>query len=268
MRSLFSGRALREKTTNSGSCRGSSGGGRVVGVPEVRATARTSPEGGMCCCWKELVGGLWKTGRGRASRLAQPDSGLRSQRSTKEGARHHGTPIHRTDPAHPPSPCGLWRDAAGGSRTRDSSTGARAAGGWVSSTHDSAACHGEAEGGDGSAGGRPAGYQPAPKGYGLARRAVLSSHWASLPTIGTPCLLSFQALEEPHARSSDDRKTGTGALPIIGRAIQDKLRLHRRGVTLKPGSDTLEEPRPFHTCHAIGVIFGARCPGYLKLDLI
>ena len=68
--------------------------------------------------------------------------------------------------------------------------------------------------------------------------------------------LSVQTLEEQHARSSDDRKTGTGALPITGRAIQDQLPLHRYGVTLEPGSDIKEEPRPFETCHAIGVISG------------
>jgi hypothetical protein len=44
---------------------------------------------------------------------------------------------------------------------------------------------------------------------------------------------------------SDGRKTGTGALPVIGRAIQGKLPLHRYGVTLEPGSDIGKEPRPY-----------------------
>lgn len=45
---------------------------------------------GDCCCRKEPVGSLLKTGRSRASRLAKPD------------ARHHGSRF-AADPAHKPA---------------------------------------------------------------------------------------------------------------------------------------------------------------------
>jgi hypothetical protein len=45
----------------------------------------------LACLWDVAVERLLKTGRSRASRLAKPD------------ARHHGTPIHRGDPAHKPA---------------------------------------------------------------------------------------------------------------------------------------------------------------------
>lgn len=104
-----------------------------------------------------------------------------------------------------------------------------------------------------SAGGRPAGVDGRTGGRDGIRQSP--DPRASLrPRIGSLQGIAFQPLEEQHARSSDDRKTGTGALPITGRAIQDKLPLHRYGVILEPGSDIKEEPRPFHISGGIAAL--------------
>jgi hypothetical protein len=99
-----------------------------------------------------------------------------------------------------------------------------------------------------STGGRPAGWPGCypPRRWNLRPRSVqgLEAYGYRFPTVGSPAALPVQTLEERHARSSDGRKTGTGALPTTGRAIQDVLPLHRCSVTLEPGSNMLKEPRP------------------------
>jgi hypothetical protein len=89
------------------------------------------------------------------------------------------------------------------------------------------------------------GVRPYVGTYGLATSKDWKPAGSRFPSVGSPAALPVQTLEEQHARSSDDRKTGTGALPVTGRAIRDVLPLHRSSVTLEPGSNILKEPRPF-----------------------